>query len=174
MSNKNRNLNYLKGLSDYKVASGYPDVRGWEVIDAEGKNIGKIEGLLSNTKTERVVYLDLEVDEKLIEEERKTYSESAGEGPHEILNKEGETHLIIPIGMVRIDEDNNRVVSDGIDYGTLSTAKRFRGGEDIESSYEMNLYGHYTGDKSVENQEITDDFYDRPEFNTVTRRTDKK
>ena len=174
MSEKNKNLYYLKDLSDYKVASGYPDVRGWEMIDAEGKTVGKIDGLLSNKNTERVIYLDVDVDEKLIEEGHKTYSEPAAEGTHEILNKKGENHLIVPIGMVRVDEENNKVISDRIEYAKFSSAKRFKGGEEIEPAYEMNLYCHYTGDRSLENQEMPEDFYDRPEFNTVSRRTDKK
>jgi hypothetical protein len=34
VSVKNKNLYYLEELSDYKVASEYSDVRGWDVIDA--------------------------------------------------------------------------------------------------------------------------------------------
>lgn len=171
MANNNKNLFYLKDLSDYQVASGYHDVRGWDVIDAEGHHVGKVEGLLSNKNTERVVYLDVAVDEKLIEEGHKIYNEPASEGPHEFINKEGENHLIIPIGMVRIDDDNEKVVSDQIDYRTFSTAKRFKAGEEIESKYELTLIRHYTGDETIVVKDVTDEFYERPEF--TTRRTGK-
>lgn len=73
MPDKNRNLYYLHELSDYKVAFDYCDVRGWEVKDAEDRTIGKVDNLLVNKQSERVVYLDVEVDEAVIEEGHKTY-----------------------------------------------------------------------------------------------------
>jgi sporulation protein YlmC with PRC-barrel domain len=73
MDKKHRNLFRLHELSDYKVASHYPDVRGWKVIDADNRKIGEVDELLVNKATERVVYLDVEVDKKLIEEGHEPY-----------------------------------------------------------------------------------------------------
>ncbi|MFP4469323.1 MAG: PRC-barrel domain-containing protein [Bacteroidales bacterium] len=171
MSDNNKRLYYLKELDDYRVASGYHDVRGWDVTDSKDKIIGKVDGLISNKNTERVVYLDVEVNKELIEAGHKPYQQPVSEGPHEILNKEGENHLIIPVGMVDLDEDNEKVISNIVDYESFSNAKRFKEGEEITSEYEITLLKHYTGDETIVVKDVTDEFYDRPEFNTTTRRT---
>ncbi len=58
----NKHLFYLNELSDYKVASDDPDVRGWKVKDSDNRVIGKVDNLLVNKNTERVVYLDVVLD----------------------------------------------------------------------------------------------------------------
>ena len=103
-----KNLLNLVELSGYKVAENYNDVRGWDVKDAYNRIIGKVDHLLVNKTSERVVYLDVEVDEALIEEGFKTYQDKVSEGVHEFLNKEGENHLIIPIGMAWMEMHYNR------------------------------------------------------------------
>ncbi|MDQ6845481.1 MAG: PRC-barrel domain-containing protein [Bacteroidota bacterium] len=112
MADKNKNLYYLHELSGYKVADDYPDVRDWEVQDANGRLVGKVDGLLVNKTAERVVYLDVEVDKSIIEEGHETYASPASDGVHEFLNKDGESHLIIPIGMVDLDEDKKIAYSN--------------------------------------------------------------
>ena len=110
---KNKNLYYLHQLSDYKVANDYADVRDWEVIDANNRTIGKVDGLLVSKEAESVVYLGVEVDASLIEAGHETYAAPANKGVHEFLNEEGENHLIVPIGMVTLDEENKKVHSKG-------------------------------------------------------------
>lgn len=83
MTDKNKNLYYLHELSDYKVADECADVRDWEVIDADKRTIGKVDGLLVSKQAERVVYLDVEVDASLIEAGHQTYATPANKGVHE-------------------------------------------------------------------------------------------
>jgi ribosomal 30S subunit maturation factor RimM len=73
MKDNNKNLYYLHELSEYKVADDYADVRDWEVIDADKRTIGKVDGLLVSKEADRVVYLDVEVDTSLIEDGHETY-----------------------------------------------------------------------------------------------------
>jgi hypothetical protein len=80
MTDTNKNLFNLDELSGYKVAENYHDVRGWDVKDANNRTIGKVDHLLVNKIAERVVYLDVEVDESLIEDEHNTYQNRASEG----------------------------------------------------------------------------------------------
>lgn len=167
MSDNNKNLYYLEELSDYKVTSDYYDVRGWDVIDAENRTIGKVTNLLVNKKAERVVYLDVEVDTNLIEEGYNTYQDRVSAGVHEFLNKEGENHLIIPIGMAIIDEKNKLVNTNQIDSSTFAKAKRFKKGDVIDFAYELNLLRHYRGDNTIHGSNIVDGFYDREEFNNT-------
>ena len=165
MKEKNKNLYYLHELSDYKVAEEYADVRDWEVVDADKRTIGKVDGLLVNKDAERVVYLDVEVDRSLIEAGHETYAIPANKGVHAFLNEEGENHLIIPIGLVMLDEDNNKVHCNQIDYTTFAKTKRFKKGFDIEKSYERIVLPHYfPGNKFDEEIGSDNQFYNRKEF----------
>jgi len=169
---EDRNIYYLHELSGYKVASDYPDVRGWEVKDADKRTIGNVDSLLVNKKAERVVYLDVEVDSELIEEGHNTYQTPANEGVHAFLNKDGENHLIIPIGMAVIDEKNKLVTTDQIDSSTFAKTKRFRKGDAIDFDYELNVVRHYKGDNTIQSSDSIDEFYNREEFDNNIHRRD--
>lgn len=169
MSENKKNLYYLDELSDYKIASDDSDVRGWEVIDADNRTIGKVDRLLANKVTERVVYLDVEVDQTLIEQGHEVYEKSASEGAHEFVNKEGENHLIIPIGLVKLDEENNKVISDVINYGTFAKTKRINKTAQVDRKYEMSVLGQYSPGNWADNDDFEDEkFYDRQEFKRST------
>lgn len=165
MTNTIKNLINLDELSGYKVAEHYSDVRGWKVKDKNNRTIGKVVHLLVNKATERVVYLDVEVDASLMEEEHDVYQDKVIDGVHEFLNKKGESHLIIPIGMAMLDKENKLVKTDQIDSFTFGKAKRFKMGDVIDFDYELNLVRHFRGDKSIHNSNDTDGFYDLEEFN---------
>lgn len=166
MSENNKNLYYLDELSDYKVASDDSDVRGWEVKDADNRTIGKVDRLLANKETERVVYLDVEVDKSVIEDGHEVYDKSAEEGVHEFVNKDGENHLIVPIGMVSLDEENKKVISDKINHSTFSKTKRFSKGSKLDRKYELTVLKHYSPEKADNDDDMNDDtLYNRQEFN---------
>jgi hypothetical protein len=164
MTDTNKNLFNLDELSGYKVAEDYSDVRGWDVKDANNRTIGKVDHLLVNKTAERVVYLDVEVDEELIETGHNTYQTKVSDGVHQFLNKDGENHLIIPIGMAVIDDKNKHVVTNQIDSSTFAKAKRFKKGDVIDFGYELNLVRHYRGDNTIHSSNSVDGFYNREEF----------
>ncbi|MBI2420093.1 MAG: PRC-barrel domain-containing protein [Ignavibacteriales bacterium] len=164
MSDTEKNLFYLEELPDYQVASHYSDVTGWDVVDAENRTIGKVSNLLVNIKTERVVYLDVEVDKELIEKGYETYQVPASEGVHGFLNKDGEDHLIIPIGMVCLDKEQKRVFSSHIDYKTFAKAKRIKKRAVVDNDYELVTFRHYQNKDTIELKDLDDYFYNRKEF----------
>ncbi len=164
MADENKDLYYLNELSDYKVAEDYPDVRGWEVKDADNRTIGKVDNLLVSKSAKRVVYLDIEVDEAVIEAGHDTYGESAANGVHEYLNKEGEDHLIIPIGMVNLNESEELVHSNQVTHETFAKTSRFNKGEVINRDYELLVYGSYLPKSTDTRVEDDKNFYDRKEF----------
>ena len=164
MTGTNKNLFNLDELSGYQVAENYSDVRGWDVKDANNRTIGKVDHLLVSKTAQRVVYLDVEVDEILIEAGHETYQNRASEGIHEFLNKEGENHLIIPIGMASIDVEHKVVNTNQIDHSTFAKAKRFKKGDDVNFAYELVLLRHYRGDHTLHGANTVDGFYDREEF----------
>jgi len=165
MKDKDKNLYYLHELSGYKVADEYPDVSKWDVIDTNNRNIGKVDGLLVSKEAKRVVYLDVEVDASLIESGHQTYAAPANKGVHEFLNGDGENHLIIPIGMATLEEDNRKVHISQIDYKTFAKTKRFRKGVDLERSYELTVLPHYLPDNKFDDGTASgSQFYNRKEF----------
>ncbi len=164
MTEKNKTLYYLDELPDYKVASDYCDVRGWEVKDASNQIIGKVDDLLVNKQAERVVYLDVEVDESLIEHGYNANEISSVNGTYGFINEDGDDHLIIPVGMVRLDEDNETVLAYEIGYNTFAKLRRFRKGAIIDSSYELDMFNQYVKDDTI-NSTTDENFYDRKEFN---------
>src|SRR4051794_25209541 len=44
----------LRALDQIEVAEGYPDIRGWVAVDAQGETIGRITELLVDTSALRV------------------------------------------------------------------------------------------------------------------------
>ncbi|MGB3466667.1 MAG: PRC-barrel domain-containing protein [Cyclobacteriaceae bacterium] len=162
----NKHLQYLSDLSDYKVASDDPDVRGWDVKDVDGRVIGKVNSFLVNKNKGKVRYLEVEVDQSIIEDGHKVYTESSNGKVHEILNGEGENHLIVPIGLASIDRDDQYVKVDDVNHETFAATKRIRSGQEIEPHYELEVLRSYRGrERFPENTVINDQFYENEEFN---------
>lgn len=141
--NKNKHLFYLNELSDYKIASDDPDVRGWQVKDKDNRVIGKVDNLLVNKQTERVVYLDVEVDNSIIEANHDPYGQPADSDVHEFINKEGENHIIIPVGLVNLNDDQNFVYTDRINHQTFAETKRIEKGAAVNREYEVVVLDSY-------------------------------
>lgn len=163
MDKDKKDLFYLHELSDYKVASDYADVRGWDVKDVDGRVIGKVDGLLVSKSAERVVYLDVEVNTSIIEKGHDVYGKSS-DGIHEFLNKDGENHLIIPIGMVIISRERKDIISTEINHDTFAKTKRFAKGYLISPQYEVAVYNDYRNQPDGSQIVFDDHFYDRDGF----------
>lgn len=144
--NRDKHLFYLNELSDYKVSSDDPDVRGWKVKDVDSRVIGKVDNLLVNKQTERVVYLDVEVDKSIIEADHDPYRASASEGVHEFINKDGENHIIIPVGLVNLDHDDKFVYTDKVNHRTFAETKRMEKGSNVNREYEVVVLESYDRD----------------------------
>lgn len=159
--NKNKQLYYLNELSDYKISDDDPDVRGWDVKDADNRVIGKVDNLLVNKNTERVVYLDVEVDSSIIEANHDPYGKPANEDVHEFINKDGENHIIIPVGMVSLNEDQDFVYTDKINHQTFAETKRFEKGSSVNREYEVVVLNSYSRDRDDRNRDREERSRDR-------------
>ena len=80
-----RRLVPMKDLRDYKVVDGEPDIRGWSVWTATGRELGEIEDLLVDTDQGEVVMVDIDL-------------------------KRDDRHTLAPIKAGWIDRENRRVV----------------------------------------------------------------
>jgi len=163
---ENRTLFYLEELDDYKVANDQKDVRGWEVKDIDNRVIGEVNNLLVNKNTERVVYLDVELDESILNENHEPFSAKAKDGIHEFVNEEGENHVIIPIGLANLDLDAKIVSTKSIHQETFAKTKRFKKDSPIYRDYETLILKTYTRPEDVVNYPKDDLFYEQKFFNS--------
>src|SRR5690606_2668793 len=145
MINQEKHLYNLDELSDYKVASDDPDVRSWEVRDADNRVIGKVDNLLVNKIAKRVVYLDVEVevDKSIIDARHDPYGRPQNVEIREFVNKDGDNHVIVPIGMVNLDKENKTVLDHAINHRTFAETKRYHKGDPINREYETAVLGSY-------------------------------
>jgi hypothetical protein len=167
MENKERNLYRLDELSDYKIASNYSDVRGWKIVDADNRTIGKIDNLWVNKDMQRVVYLDVNLDKGLIDDSRNEVHDAiANENGREFIYKDGDSHIIIPIGSVSINKDTKIVMANSIGYDTFRNTSRYNRQHNFDRDYERNvLKSYYPKNESGFGSESDDDnFYNRREF----------
>ncbi|KRD10376.1 photosystem reaction center subunit H [Flavobacterium sp. Root901] len=164
MENKDRNLYRLDELSDYKIASNYSDVRGWKIVDADNRTIGTIDNLWVNKDMQRVVYLDVNVDKKLIDDSRNEIHDAiANDNGKEFIYKDGDSHIIIPIGSVSINKDTKIVMANSIGYNTFTRTSRYNTAHNFDRNYERRvLNSYYPEDES--RFESDEDFYNRREF----------
>lgn len=171
MTAHKKNLYYLYELPDYQITSDCYDVRGWDVLDTDNRNVGKVESLLVSKRDMKVVYLDVEVLKSLIEVGYETGQVSADEGVHGFINKAGEDHLLVPIGMVNLDIKQKKVLTRQIDRHTFAKAKKISRGAEINPEYEFKLFSHYIRDDTIDKTILSKKFYKRKEFaNTLVRR----
>lgn len=164
---KEKNLYRLDELTDYKVASNYSDVRGWKIVDAENRTIGKVDNLWVNKDMQRVVYLDVKVDKALIDDHRNEVHDTiANDGAREFMYKEGDSHLIIPIGSVNINTDTKIVMANSIGYDTFRKTGRYNTQHNFDRNYERSVLRSYYDDEEFRSGSDSDDdaFYSRREF----------
>jgi uncharacterized protein (TIGR02271 family) len=93
----------LNKLDDFKVAEDDPDIRGWEVMSADGRRLGKVDELLVDTNAMKVRYIDVEVERGMI---------AGGD----------DRHVLVPIGYARLERERDAVVVDNLqatDLGNL-------------------------------------------------------
>jgi len=83
-------LRRLRDLTDFEVADGNPDVRGWTVRGGDGQALGTVYELIVEPEAMKVRYLDVELD-----------------GRFHI--NEHENHILLPIGVASLDADDDNV-----------------------------------------------------------------
>jgi hypothetical protein len=140
---KNKNLHYLSELKDYKVAGGYPDIRGWVVRDADKRVVGKVDNLLINKNLDQVVYVDVEVDQTIIDSRHDPYGKPADPEIKEFVNKDGQNHVIVPIGLVELEEDDKYIYTSRITHQTFAETKRIERGANLDRHYEETVLSSY-------------------------------
>jgi sporulation protein YlmC with PRC-barrel domain len=165
MENKDKNLYRLDELSNYKVASNYSDIRGWKIVDSENHTIGKIDNLWVNKDMQRVVYLDIKLDKGLLEESHNEVRDAiANDNGKEFIYKEGDSHIIIPIGSVSINKDTKIVMANNINYDTFRNTSRYNREYNFDRDYERRVMKSYYPENDPNYDSNDNAFYNRREF----------
>ncbi len=84
-------LRRLRELTDFEVADGNPDVRGWAVRGGDGQRLGVVHELIVELQALKVRYLDVELNALL--------------RPSDSY----ETHILLPIGVAALDAEDDNV-----------------------------------------------------------------
>jgi sporulation protein YlmC with PRC-barrel domain len=120
-------LGRLNDLSDFKVADGFPDPRGWDVKTTDGQTVGKVGDLIVDTQQMRVRYVDVELERSVGELAR----DAATPGDQE-------RHTLLPIGSVELDDARDDVRVSGYTLEQIAGLPRY-GGQTISRDYERSL-----------------------------------
>jgi sporulation protein YlmC with PRC-barrel domain len=147
-SKKDRRLQELRG-SDFEVAEGQPDIRGWEVRDESGRLIGKVDELIFDSRENKVRYMVVNVrDSDELELEKRT--------------------VLVPIGLAVLEHKHDDVILQGVTPFQLRALPRYNK-EDLGTKAERaisTVFGRtdtpgYTGDDA----DLQAGFYQHDHFN---------
>lgn len=133
MAELNDRIVPLDELSDFEVAEGNPDVRGWEVYASDGQKIGAVDQLLVDTDALKVRYLDVDLDDSLV-----------AQGENEQTSNQ-ERHILIPIGYARLDESDDQIFVDELSSAQIRTLPAY-GHEPLTRDYEVDLRQRFDRD----------------------------
>ncbi len=91
---KTRRLQELKG-SNFELAKGQPDIRGWEVREEKARKIGEVQELIFDVLEHKVRYMVVQVmDSTELELEKRT--------------------VLIPIGLAELHQKDDDVILHGV------------------------------------------------------------
>ncbi|MGK7392144.1 MAG: hypothetical protein ACNS60_17460 [Candidatus Cyclobacteriaceae bacterium M2_1C_046] len=164
MDTENTRIKYYTNLEDSSF--DVPEIQEWDVIDGFERHVGTVDDLLVDTKEEVTRYVDVKLDEDVVKTKNEILT-----NPN-IKKVEGDVHMILPIGTVRLDNENKRIISDEINQNIIDRGPLHKGGEDITPDYERGVVGLISEADSGRPREVyisekgpvTDEFYNRAYF----------
>ncbi|NVO31434.1 PRC-barrel domain-containing protein [Hymenobacter lapidiphilus] len=99
-SSQGLHLRRLRDLTEFEVADDNPDVRGWAVRGADGRQFGQVFELIVDVDALKVRYLDLQLDDSLGLDAR-------------------DNHILLPIGVAALDEEADNVFVPSLTYDSV-------------------------------------------------------
>lgn len=142
--NEYRRLEELGG-SDYEIAEGEPNIKGWKIKDNLDGKLGKVDELLFNPLSRKVRYLIAELDK-------------------DVFAWDKDRKVIIPIGLAELHESEDDVYLPGLTIEQLANAPVY-----IKDSFNFddeiavrNAFGTYTETPGVYDEQT---FYEHDHYN---------
>src|SRR5918993_2029810 len=149
MDTENRRHTRLQKLSgsDYEIVDGQPDIRGWDVRDAAGKQIGEVEELIFDYQSQKVRYLVVDLEDN----------------DYDLDDRE----VLIPIGIAELHENDDDVILPTVTVDQLRALPEYD--EDrFDTEHETNVRNVFGGlGATTTSSDIRrdDDFYQHDHFN---------
>ncbi|PSR53857.1 hypothetical protein AHMF7605_10165 [Adhaeribacter arboris] len=122
-SNKDYRLQELGG-SDYEIAEGQPDIRGWTVKDRQGNTLGEVEELIFDPQSLKVRYIVLDIEDSLLDTE--------------------EDDVLIPIGVAELHSSDDDVILPNLDASQLKSLPKYDKSL-LNRDYENSVRNAFTG-----------------------------
>ena len=80
--------------SDFEMGDGQPDIRGWDVKDSSGKQLGEVDELIFDYESRKVLYIAVDTDGNSYNLEDKK--------------------VLVPIGIAELHEADDEVILSGV------------------------------------------------------------
>jgi hypothetical protein len=95
--------------SDYEMAKGEPDIKGWKVISIQNQEIGKVSELLFDEVSRRVRYIVVDLNGK----------------PLNLVSR----YVIIPVGLAELHRNDKTVLFPEMTIGHLASLPNYEKGK---------------------------------------------
>lgn len=152
-------LKRLENLDDWKVHHDDVDVRGYDVYTATVEKIGKVTNLIADPNTKHVRYLEIEADDEVFASSLTATSSTRNDAIRTTYSDD-DRHLIIPVGMVRIDTNNDRVVASHLTRDRVPNLPRHSGATAIITPvYEIDSVFYQSRDTDYQSDSFDYDDY---------------
>jgi sporulation protein YlmC with PRC-barrel domain len=151
MSNKVKRLQELRG-SGYEVATGQPDIRGWEVRDVNGHLMGKVNDLIFDSRAKKVRYMIVDVaDSKELQLEKRT--------------------VMVPIGLAELQQQYDDVILPKVTPFHLRALPKYtkdtlgsKAERDISTVFGLSQ-GPLPAGHTADDDDVEESFYNNEMFN---------
>jgi sporulation protein YlmC with PRC-barrel domain len=114
----------LSDLRDFEVAEGYPDIRGWRVDSADGREVGKVHDLLIDIDNMRTRYLDVRLTKELAASPR-------------------DRDVLVPIGTAHIVEDGEHRIQVPLSAERVGLLPMYDHGR-LTRAHELEVRRHFS------------------------------
>jgi len=138
----NARLEELHG-SGYEIADGQPNIKGWDIKDVSGKQIGDVHDLIFNPDTYKVLYIVVDLDDNE-------------------FNLDDDKKVLVPIGLAQLHEKDDDVILPNVTAAQLSQLPAYEKGN-ITPQTESAISGIFAGGAVAATAGA--DFYQHENFN---------
>jgi len=138
------------GGSDYEIADGQPNIKGWDVKTDSGQSVGDVDELLFNPQSRKVRYIVLDTDANDFSLEARK--------------------VLVPIGIAELHEDDDDVILPNVTAEQLSALPAYEEGT-LNADTETNIRNIFAGlgtagiAAGAYNASHGEDFYQHDQFN---------
>src|SRR4051812_5442777 len=153
MSNENSNKRLQElGGSDFEIADGQPDIKGWDVRNESGQKIGEVDELIFDVQSRKVRYIVVDLDDNDLDLDDRD--------------------VLVPIGIAQLHDQNDDVILPGVTAEQLKALPDYEEGS-LNTEVENKIrnvfsgvgFGAIAGGAAASGIDHGDTFYNHEHFN---------